>query len=587
MAQDIEIQGGVYIVRRHAKLLASGKKSLIVKAANFSDLVGRSLYAVSKNKVYAVIKLHDPEEISIKDLDKRREEHQITHKEQQTWFPYADKLYAYKFDVEKVFEPPLTHASEMDSSDVVPNVKIEKVSFVKIPVNELSPKKIQELEDPEITTLHGKLHEAYKISPKENSISDVVNAHIMCVTEMKRRGLGHPPVSTDDLDERTRRYEEEVLTKVGINAANPSPVVASQINSYAYGDIYKELKIDVKSLGCIMLDTEIIENQIPESFLYTSDKPEDIHNNGFVAGVTPHITLLFGLLESGVTWKKYVEEVLKDWMPKSVQVTGIGCFDAPKEEPYYCVVAFVDSPKLYEGHQRLQFLPHIDTFPNYVPHLTLAYIKKDDANRDIVIALYNKLLVGKELYVNGLNFGDPPQESMTFPYVGPLEQATCDNIFFRKIIYTDNKSQISLMNIKPGTDIGEEIHDVNQFIRVEKGIGKAILNDKSYLVTPGDAVMVPAHTRHNFINVSSSKDFKVYTIYMPPQHPADEPPTLNKPDENSEDKMTAETVDTNPVTPPTRSIFSAQHKTKKKNKPAVRSGMDVGTMEPGTSGTSE
>ena len=73
------------------------------------------------------------------------------------------------------------------------------------------------------------------------------------------------------------------------------------------------------------------------------------------------------------------------------------------------------------------------------------------------------------------------------------------------------------MNLKPGEDIGEEIHTLDQFIRVEAGEGKAVLDGVEHAIADGGAVVVPAGVKHNVINTGSA-DMKLYTLYSPPEH---------------------------------------------------------------------
>lgn len=102
-------------------------------------------------------------------------------------------------------------------------------------------------------------------------------------------------------------------------------------------------------------------------------------------------------------------------------------------------------------------------------------------------------------------------------YVTNIEKLSLENDNFRKVLYTDKNSQLVLMSLLPGEEIGEEVHDVDQFLRVEKGFGKAILNDISHDIADGSVIIVPAGVRHNLIN-SGSDHMKLYTLYMPPHH---------------------------------------------------------------------
>jgi mannose-6-phosphate isomerase-like protein (cupin superfamily) len=102
-------------------------------------------------------------------------------------------------------------------------------------------------------------------------------------------------------------------------------------------------------------------------------------------------------------------------------------------------------------------------------------------------------------------------------YTTNIEQLSLDNDNFRKVIYTDKNSQLVLMSLLPNEDIGEEVHDVDQFLRVEKGSGTAVLNDIPHDIADGSAIVVPAGTKHNIIN-GASGSMKLYTLYMPPHH---------------------------------------------------------------------
>ncbi len=103
---------------------------------------------------------------------------------------------------------------------------------------------------------------------------------------------------------------------------------------------------------------------------------------------------------------------------------------------------------------------------------------------------------------------------------GNIEEKTLANSFFRQVLFTAPHSQLVLMSLKPGEDIGLELHrDVDQFFRFEKGEGKVVLDNEEFSVGNGDAVVVPAGTEHNIINTSGDKELKLYTIYSPPNHP--------------------------------------------------------------------
>jgi len=104
-------------------------------------------------------------------------------------------------------------------------------------------------------------------------------------------------------------------------------------------------------------------------------------------------------------------------------------------------------------------------------------------------------------------------------FVQNIEKATISNDNFRKVLYTGKHSQLVLMSLKPGEEIGMEVHEANdQFFRFEKGQGKCIIDGNEYDITDGSAVIVPAGAQHNIINISDSEELKLYTIYSPAHH---------------------------------------------------------------------
>ena len=103
-------------------------------------------------------------------------------------------------------------------------------------------------------------------------------------------------------------------------------------------------------------------------------------------------------------------------------------------------------------------------------------------------------------------------------YIQNIEQLSLENDAFRKVLYTASHSQLVLMSLKAGEDIGEEVHDVDQFLRIEQGSGRAIIDGVEHAISDGSAVVVPAGAKHNIVNTSDSDMLKLYTIYSPPHH---------------------------------------------------------------------
>jgi mannose-6-phosphate isomerase-like protein (cupin superfamily) len=104
-------------------------------------------------------------------------------------------------------------------------------------------------------------------------------------------------------------------------------------------------------------------------------------------------------------------------------------------------------------------------------------------------------------------------------FVGNIEKETTKNNDFRRVLYTGKFSQVVLMCLKPGEDIGSEVHDtVDQFFRFEAGEGLVVIDDVEHKVHDGMAVVVPSGAKHNVINTSKHDNLRLYTIYSPPEH---------------------------------------------------------------------
>jgi len=100
-----------------------------------------------------------------------------------------------------------------------------------------------------------------------------------------------------------------------------------------------------------------------------------------------------------------------------------------------------------------------------------------------------------------------------------IEHDTLENSNFRRVLYTAKHSQLVLMSLQPQEEIGLETHPENdQFLRFEGGKGVCFIDGDRYEVTDGDAVIVPAGSRHNVVNLSRTEELKIYTIYSPPHH---------------------------------------------------------------------
>jgi len=102
-------------------------------------------------------------------------------------------------------------------------------------------------------------------------------------------------------------------------------------------------------------------------------------------------------------------------------------------------------------------------------------------------------------------------------YVKDIESSAQKNEDFRRVVYTAKHCQLVLMSLRPEEEIGAEVHQLDQFFRVEEGTGEAVLDSVRTAIQPGFAILIPAGTNHNIINTGSVA-MKLYSIYAPPNH---------------------------------------------------------------------
>jgi 2'-5' RNA ligase len=189
-----------------------------------------------------------------------------------------------------------------------------------------------------------------------------------------------------------------------------------EIKAHDYKEVYEMLGYNLSKLGCLMLDTEPIKTEYWELMQdgitamfpgYYAKNKERFWIDGYVADKTPHLTLFYGFLQEAGCFKLHIEKLLGDSKVETVKIEDVSFFESPyQDEPYYCIVAKVEkTPELLDAHNKMTLLPNIQTFPDYKPHITIAYIIKDETTRDTFIAHLKKELIGKELKITGLNFG--------------------------------------------------------------------------------------------------------------------------------------------------------------------------------------
>ncbi|WP_373047436.1 cupin domain-containing protein [Vulgatibacter sp.] len=98
-----------------------------------------------------------------------------------------------------------------------------------------------------------------------------------------------------------------------------------------------------------------------------------------------------------------------------------------------------------------------------------------------------------------------------------IQAATRENEDFRRVLFTTERTQLVVMSVLPGDDVGLETHDLDQVLVFVTGRGYSLLGGKRGEIGPGTVVVVPAGTEHNFVN-TGNEPLKLYTVYAPPEH---------------------------------------------------------------------
>lgn len=154
-------------------------------------------------------------------------------------------------------------------------------------------------------------------------------------------------------------------------------------NAHKFADIYERLGIDLRDLGCLMIDTENpVMGEVDPDSQYKSPDPKKFWVNGLLDNW--HATVRYGFL-NGVTADDVDRVITGLDIPSEVYPYDTEVFPSPyADEPYECLVALVRHPALYDLNTALSVLPNVNTFPVYKPHVTIGYFKKGAA-KDVML----------------------------------------------------------------------------------------------------------------------------------------------------------------------------------------------------------
>jgi hypothetical protein len=173
-----------------------------------------------------------------------------------------------------------------------------------------------------------------------------------------------------------------------------------EIDYHKFDNIYKELGVQAYDLGAVLLECNDPKlGDINMRWLADPQNPP---------GKQYHLTLFEGLLKSAQEWKQYINQVLQGWnhLNHLLIITDVEALESPHKEDYFVIVATIKIDDwIMDGHERIAFLPHINSYQEFVPHVTLAYVKKDVNIKNQAIKFFQDKLVGKSFKIKNINYG--------------------------------------------------------------------------------------------------------------------------------------------------------------------------------------
>lgn len=344
------------------------------------------------------IKLDNPletdREAELKDIEIRERELEVRDTLVAMGYEYrmASQYAQGKIDLEELGEPTL----EPELSDIELEAQV-KAELGLSDNEETDPDDMPDDEGQQDNSVVEKSKNAFV--PIGTNDKKRENIRKRLLEEMKRKKKAKKATPKKKMEEPKEEKKEEKKEENGITQEDRQ-IVFNQIALKDYPDLYKDINVDLDKLGCIMLDTV----KIPVA-QYVEDSVEEIIE--VTSEVEPHVTLLYGLLENGNIWKDKVNELLAGWSCKTVTIREIDVFDLDNR---YAVVALLDKEEdLIDGHERLTLLPHLSTFSEYVPHITLAYLKPG-ADIDKWVKALSKKYNGQKVATTKLNYGYLPED---------------------------------------------------------------------------------------------------------------------------------------------------------------------------------
>jgi len=213
------------VVKPHGEMVLDGTKTLIVQEDRLSDLIGKSVLLVEGDAAIGEVELKAPREITVKEFDGLRDQHQISDNERRRWWPDARKLNAHEF-VFKAFDKPRRVARERGPRMVTGEVIFKTQEYYDL-LKRVFGNALGKYTDQDLVQVHRLLHiffnrktggEKVVIEGQPRSVEDIVNRHVLVVQEMGRRGFEHHE-DEDELNRLSKPFMKQELAPVNPSGA--------------------------------------------------------------------------------------------------------------------------------------------------------------------------------------------------------------------------------------------------------------------------------------------------------------------------------------------------------------------------------
>lgn len=411
--------------------------------------------------------LESDREAELKDVEIREKKYDVTQKLVQMGYEYdlAAKYAAGEITLQELGEPTLEPELTTEQADIIAAREMGLDTSAQE----------QELQDnPEnADTYQNRVTAKNKFVPREynekllKEARKRVKARIKADKDKaKAEKTAKKTEKQTKTDTPLQQEESEPVAKVEVQITTPQNSLDKTVNQIAardYPGLYDDLVIDQRAIssdeyrGCIMLNTE----KIPVA-QYVKDSPNDLHieegghTTGLVGEIEPHVSLLFGLLNNGNTWKDKVDTVLRGWKCNTVTIKEVSFFDLGDS---YAIIGLVEkTDELIDGHERLTLLPHVSTFSDYTPHITLAYINHDVDPEKWVKPL-GKKYNGQKVATRGINYGDLPEDDTEADNHVEDEHDMSKTTKAKKKDSVSNKAEASQNNVELSSAHVEHNHE--------------------------------------------------------------------------------------------------------------------------------